>query len=54
MCRAPVTNIQVWEWVKSQQGRTRVTDEIKKRKATKTIRVGIIEARIAELKVKAI
>lgn len=43
---------QVRDWLKTKQGTARVTDEIKKRKAIQSLRVGIIDASIAELKVK--
>lgn len=43
---------QVRDWLKTKQGTARVTDEIKKRKAIQSLRVGIIDASIVELKVK--
>lgn len=39
------------EWLKTKQGMGRVTDEIKKRKAIHSFRIGIIDANIGTLKV---
>eukprot|EP00752_Nemacystus_decipiens_P011950 g10596.t1 len=44
------TNKQVRDWLKTKQGAARVTEEIKKRKAVQSFRIGIIDASIAELK----
>ncbi|CAM9220260.1 unnamed protein product [Ectocarpus sp. 4 AP-2014] len=43
------TDTQVRKWIKTKQGSTRVTDEVKKRKAVQSFRVGIIDASIAQL-----
>ncbi|CAM9406930.1 unnamed protein product [Ectocarpus sp. 6 AP-2014] len=43
------TDTQVRKWIKTKQGTTRVTDEVKKRKAVQSFRVGIINASIAQL-----
>lgn len=44
--------MEVRDWLKTKQGMARVTDELKKRKAIQSLRVSIIDASIAELKVK--
>lgn len=46
MCR-----MQVRDWLKAKPGSARVMEEIKKRKAVQSLRVGIIDASVAELKV---
>lgn len=41
----------MWEWLKTKHGQGKVTEELKKRKVAKSFRVGIIDAKIVELKV---
>lgn len=45
---------QIQEWLKTKQGQVSVTDEMKKAKAIKRFRIGLIDMRIAELEVIAI
>lgn len=47
-----IESMQVRDWLKTKQGAARVTEEIKKRKAIQSLRIGIIDASIATLKVK--
>lgn len=45
---------QVWDWLKTKAGQTRVTVELKKRKVAKSLRIGIIDASICTQKVQAV
>lgn len=47
------SHAQVWDWLKTKPGQSRVTDELKKRKAAKSLRIGIIDASIGTQKVQA-
>lgn len=47
-----ICRTEVRDWLKTKQGMARVMDEIKKRKAIQSLRVGVIDGTIAELKVK--
>lgn len=49
-CLPTGTSNQVWGWLKAKKGQRRVVEELKKRKAVKTFRIGVIAGSIATLK----